>query len=160
MLDPLAFRYCMTSSWLALKQPSKNERTPSSPLWHSWQMAFVNSSSSAICKCQNIISNVIIACKSYFVKISISYAMWNIFGKYLNHIELHCNTLILSELKQTALLQWWDDWLSLADALTPTSAISIIILTPYKSNASFFFSFPFLTTLTTQFVDYFFSGKF
>ena len=65
MLDPLAFRYCMTSSWLALKQPSKNERTPSSPLWHSWQMAFVNSSSSAICKCQNIISNVIIVCKSF-----------------------------------------------------------------------------------------------
>ena len=67
MLDPLAFRYCMTSSWLALKQPSKNERTPSSPLWHSWQMAFVNSSSSAICKCQNIISNVIIVGKAYFL---------------------------------------------------------------------------------------------
>ena len=71
MLDPLAFRYCMTSSWLALKQPSKNERTPSSPFWHSWQMAFVNSSSSAICKCQNIISNVIIVCKSYCLYFSL-----------------------------------------------------------------------------------------
>ena len=48
--DPFVFLYCIISSWFALKQPSKNDRTLSSPVWHSLQMAFGSSSSSDICQ--------------------------------------------------------------------------------------------------------------